>query len=163
MQPYKVFRPTQFDQAGLNLPEQQDWLVLGVSRTRDSGPLEQSNFAAALETLGGESETVEVHSFNHWGPGWFEIILIDPRDAERVKRCEELEASLEDYPVLDEEDYSEREMEEANEVWKNCYRLKERIEYIRKHRSQFEFSGFADLLGCVRGNYFAGYASELIN
>lgn len=41
--------------------------------------------------------------------------------------------------------------------------LRERVEYIRKHRSQFEFRDFADMLGCVRGKYFAGYASELIH
>jgi hypothetical protein len=39
---------------------------------------------------------------------------------------------------------------------------KERIAYIRKHRSEFEFADLRDMLSCVRGNYFAGYASELI-
>lgn len=30
------------------------------------------------------------------------------------------------------------------------------------HREQFEFYTFAELLGCVRGKFFAGYASELL-
>jgi len=113
--------------------------------------------------MGGESEDVQIHRFGHWANGWFEIVLVNPDKPELVKLAQELEDSLENYPVLDENDFSEREHEAANETWKNCYREKGRIEYIRKHRSQFEFSSLSDMLGCVRGNYFAGYASELIN
>lgn len=58
--------------------------------------------------------------------------------------------------------HSEAEEEQAQEVWRDCYRPKARIEYIREHREQFEFRSFADMLGCVRGRYFAGYASELL-
>jgi hypothetical protein len=65
--------------------------------------------------------------------------------------------------VLNENDFSEREQEAADETWRNCYREKERIKYIRAHRSQFSFASFRDLLDCVRGKFFAGYASELIN
>jgi hypothetical protein len=78
MQTYSQYRPTGFDSRGLGLPDRQDWLVLPVIQTRDSGPLEQSNFASALKAVGGESETVEVHRFGHWGPGWFEIIIVAP-------------------------------------------------------------------------------------
>ena len=164
MKPYKAFRPTVFDPKGLGLAEQQEWLLLeAVSQNRDSKPLEQSNFAAALFLLGGESDTVEVHRFGHWGPGWFEIILIDPAATDKIAIAQEIEAGLADYPVLDEEDLSRREHEEASQIWANCYRPQERIAYIRRYRSQFEFSSYADLLGCVRGNYFAGYASELVN
>ena len=55
-----------------------------------------------------------------------------------------------------------REQVAADETWKNCYDEKERIAYIRKFHYQFDFRDFADLLACVRGKYFAGYASELI-
>jgi hypothetical protein len=153
VKPYKAFRPTVYDHAGLE----------AVGQNRDSKPLEQSNFAVALELLGGESETVEVHRFGHWGPGWFEIILIDPGAADKIAIAQEIEERMENYPVLDEQDLSRREMDEANEIWRQCYRPKERLEYIRRYRSQFEFSSLADVLGCVRGRYFAGYASELVN
>lgn len=162
MRTYSTFRPTSFDCRGLGLSEQQDWLVGPVSQTRDSGPLDRSNFECFVKAMGGESEDVQIHRFGHWGPGWFEIVLINPAKPELVKLAEEMENSLSDYPVLDEMDFSEKEHQEAEEVWRNCYREKERIEYIRKHRSQFEFRSFSDMLGCVRGNYFAGYASELI-
>lgn len=52
--------------------------------------------------------------------------------------------------------------EEAQRVWAKCYSEKERIEYIRKNRNQFEFHSIADIIGCVRGKYFLGYESELI-
>ena len=55
------------------------------------------------------------------------------------------------------------ETEEAERVWRDCYSASERIAYIERNRSQFEFRSFADMLGCVRGNYFSGYASELIS
>jgi hypothetical protein len=159
---YSEFRPTPFDTFGSFLPDLQSWFVAPVSRNRDSGPLDESNFSVALKMLGGESDTVEVQRFGHWGPGWFEIILVAPNST-AFKEAESMEASLADYPVLDDMDYSEREQEAANQTWKQCYRDKERIAYIRKHRYQFEFRDFRDLLGCVRGNYFNGYAGELIN
>lgn len=163
MKPYKEFRPTSFDCRGLGLREQQEWLVLGVTHNRDSGPLEESNFACALKELGGESEDVEVHRFGHWGPGWFEIILINPACENRVNQGEEIERALENYPVLDDVDFAEREQGEANEVWRNCYRTSDRIKYIREHRSQFEFFDYVDLLGCVRGKFFSGYPAELLS
>lgn len=120
MKPYKNFQPTGFDSKGLGLPDQQDWLQLeGVTQTRDSGPLERSNFAAAVEMLGGESDTVEVHRFGHWGPGWFEIILIDPSAEDKVKIGKEIESRLVDYPILDDEAFSELENEEIEEAWSN--------------------------------------------
>lgn len=161
METYSKFAPTALDSPGAFLEERQDWLLAPVSRTRDSNCLAESNFAAALEALGGESDDVEVHRFGHWGPGWFEIILVRPGSpAEGIGA--ELERQLEDYPVLAEEDFSEREMEEANRVWSDCYNVRERVSYIRANRRQFEFHDLADMLGCVRGNYFAGYASELL-
>jgi len=114
MRTYSEFRPTGFDAKGAFLPDQQDWLVVPVSQTRDSGPFEESNFAVALKILGGESDTVEVHRFGHWGPGWFEIIIVHPDLRAAV---EDIEASLENYPVLDDEDFSEREWNKASEYW----------------------------------------------
>jgi len=81
--------------------------------------LEQSNFAAALEQLGGESETVEVHRFGHWGPGWFDIVIVNPSDTARVSIAEGISRRLEDYPILDEEDFSERESDEFADSWNN--------------------------------------------
>jgi hypothetical protein len=141
--------------------EYRDWFgILGQSR--DSNCLERSNFEIGLKMLGGESETVRVERYGHWAVGWIEEIYVKPNSAAH-EIAKEIESKLADYPVLNESDFSEKEINEANEVWKNCYSWKDRIDYIRKHYNHFDFTGFSDLMACVRGEYFAGYASELID
>lgn len=134
----------------------------GVGQSRDSQALERSNFKVMLELLGGETETVIVVRESHWAVGWVEWIAIHQDDGAALKIADKAQARLENYPVLSDDDYSETEMEEANDVWTNCYNDAERLAYIRDHRSQFDFRDMADLWGCVRGRYFAGYASQLI-
>jgi hypothetical protein len=111
---YRDFAPTGLDPAGAFLPERQEWRVCPTSHTRDSEAIERANFESALEILGGESETVEVHLFGHWGPGWLEIIIVHPS---RESEVDSIEASLEDYPVLDEEKLSDLEYSESCEDW----------------------------------------------
>lgn len=114
MQLYKDFAPTAFDAHGLALDDRQDWIVAPVGRNRDSGPLDESNFAAALEILGGESETCEVHRFGHWACGWLEIVIVSP---DRAAEVEAIEDRLANYPVLDESDLSNREYEDYLQSW----------------------------------------------
>ena len=165
LQTYGEFRPTQFDPRGLGLDDRQGWLVVPVSRTRDSGPLEESNYACtmkALREVDPEGNDHEDHRFGHWGPGWFEVIIVRPESkAHRV--AQDIAAALADYPVLDDTDLSQREEETAGAIWRDCYNTRQRIKYIRENRSQFDFRNIADMLSCVRGNYFAGYTSELID
>lgn len=117
MEPYSKHQPTEFDRKGAFLPDRQDWLVLNVAQNRDSEALEQSNFACALAQLGGESDDVEVHRFGHWANGWYEIILINPTAEKLVAIGEDIERGLENYPVLNEEDFSRRETEEFQRMW----------------------------------------------
>lgn len=139
-----------------------DYYSAGVGQSRDSDVLERANFVAMLKALGGESDTVIVVRELHWAVGWVEWIAIHADDDKALTLADEIKGDLDDYPIVDESLFSEMEMEEANEVWANCYDAADRIRYIREHRSQFKFCDYADLLGCVRGKYFAGYASELI-
>ncbi len=138
----------------------------GVGQSRDSDCLGQSNFATMLAKLGGESDIVTVVRESHWAVGWIEWIAIDAdgtAESDKALQIADAQAKrLEDYPVLDEDDWSEREQEAATDVWRDCYDAKERVKYIRKYRSQFEFRDYADMIGCVRGQYFAGHASELL-
>lgn len=152
MQTYAEYRPTGFDAAGLGLPERQDWIVCPLIQTRDSNCLETSNFAAALEMLGGECETVEVHRFGHWGPGWYEIILVSP---ERAAAVDDIAASLENYPVLDENDLSEREHEEYMASWESWgYE-----EFISALKSEFGLN--SDTVWTMRYDIDAGKLLEL--
>ena len=163
METYASFKPTQFD-LHYHVNNRENWLLAPVSKNRDSDCLARSNWQSFIAMLGNESEeTYEIHRFGHWGNGWFEIILINPNNEKLIIIGNEIESALADYPVINEQDFSEMEMNEANEVWKNCYNPHDRINYIRKNRSQFDFHDFSDLWNCVKGEYFSGYASELIN
>lgn len=140
-----------------------DYYSSGFGQSRDSDALERSNFTVALRKLGGESETVFIVRESHWAVGWVEWIAIHESDTKALQIADNLRERYDNYPALDESHWSELEQEEANETWANCFNPQERIEYIREHRSQFEFHDLADMLGCVRGQYFCGYASELLN
>ena len=139
-----------------------DYYSSSFGQSRDSDCLERTNFRVALEALGGESETVIVVRESHWAVGWVEWIAIHESDEKAIAVAEGLLERFENYPSLDDDALSEAECEEANKVWQRCYDEKERIAYIRRNRSQFEFHDLRDMIACVRGEYFAGYASELI-
>ena len=143
-----------------------------LGQSRDSDCLERANFDAGLAALKAIPEPEDwphdescfrVVRESHWAVGWVEWIAIHEDAHAHMEIADKIKGELEDYPVVDENLWSQYEDEEAQTVWRDCYRVRDRIKYIRKHRSQFEFRDFADLLGCVRGKYFAGYASELLN
>jgi hypothetical protein len=116
----------------------------------------------AWKAISAVSEEAQIVRENHWAVGWVEWIVIPEGDSIALRTADGLRDDYAQYPVLSDEDLSELEQEEANEVWANCYRAKERLEYIRNHDGQFEFRSLADLIGCVRGKYFAGVPSELL-
>jgi len=173
MKPYAQWAPSGFDTRGLALPDRQGWLVVPTSRNRDSGCLDESNFAVAEKLLAAvdpEGEDHENHRFGHWACGWFEILIVRP-GSKAAAEAEGIEAGLENYPVLDDEDFSEREQEAAQLTWTNCFNDRERLDYIRDHWSQFENckakwypaqAAWRNLLDCVRGRVFFGCASELV-
>lgn len=150
----------------------EDYAILYLSN-RDSDCLEESNAAAILLELSEHSgsiadgDEIEEQSHRHWAVGHVDGIVIrcvneygEPTAAFQALYA--IAERLDEYPIQDEDDFSEREQATANLTWKNCYSPAERIDYIRANRSQFEFHGLADLMGCVRGNYFAGSPSELL-
>lgn len=140
-----------------------DYYSSGVGQSRDSDALEESNFRSMLKILGGESETVLVIHESHWAVGWVEWIAIHESDSKALELADETKAALEDYLVIDDNDFSELEQEHADQTWRECFSDADRLKYIRDHRSQFEFHAYGDLISCVRGRYFAGYASELLS
>lgn len=161
----------RLDDAGINRwttppyyfgAEWHDYFV-GLGRHRDSDVLERTNFDNALEMLGGETETVRTVCENHFLVGWVEWIAVHESNATALEKLIDIHERLQNYPVLNEEAYCEAEREEALEIWQNCYDDRERIEYIRDHKSQFDFRDWAELRDCVRGDSFLGYASELIH
>lgn len=142
--------------------EWPEYYSSGVGQSRDSDALERSNFTCMLRALGGESDTVLVVREGHWAVGWVEWIAIHQDDAKALAVADGINARLGDYPVVNEDHWSEIENEDAQAVWTGCYSDKDRIAYIRKHRDQFDFRDYAEVIAVARGRYFIGYASELL-
>lgn len=94
-----------------------DYYSSGVGQSRDSDELEQSNFAVMLKRLGGESETVIVVRESHWAVGWVEWIAIHATDQDALAKADAMKEQLEGYPVLDEDDFSNREFESMCQAW----------------------------------------------
>lgn len=134
-----------------------------LGRNRDSDILTQSNFETALRRIGGESSTVKIIRATHWACGWIEWISIHQDDKKALYKADEIMEQLEDYPILDDSDFTERETTEANEVWKLCYSNKHRLEHMRKNRDYMDFNDWRDMIACARGNYYVGDASMILN
>lgn len=151
-------RPSSY--MGADWPEH--YVFLG--RHRDSGVLDNSNFDKGLEAIGGTkpNDKVRVVRESHWAVGWVEWIAIHESQAEVLQEAEKLLCALEAYPVIDDEDFSQRQTEEAQGVWERM-RVADRIAYIRTHREQFDTQSFSGLLSCVRGKTFCGRDSELLH
>lgn len=157
-----MFNPSSFDSREnyIGSTPESSWLLV-YTHNRDSDLLTESNWDSILKALGGESDDVWINRVGHWAVGWVEYLCVR-ENSDKQQLAEELHDSLYDYPVINEEDYCQREHDEAQRVWANCYNEHERIEYIRKYRSQFEFHNWQDLMECVRGKHFCGYESDLI-
>ena len=148
-----------------------------LSRTRDSDALDRSNFECAQNALeeispeydgalgwGDNTSDVEpwsvVHE-GHWAVGWVEWIAIHKDATKHLECAAEIACALEDYPVVNEEHYSQVETDEAERVWRDCYDSKERVQYMRKNPDQFD-GDWQSLMDNARGKYFSGWASELL-
>lgn len=93
---YSEFRPTQFDQH-IDLDDRENWLVLPVAINRDTeDPIPLSNWRVAISELKQENIKHEIHRFGHWGPGWFEIIIVHPKHAAFVDD-DDMESALADF------------------------------------------------------------------
>lgn len=160
---YGEWRPTSFDSRGLGLPERQDWRVLPAMLTRDSGVLARSNFRVActsLATVDPDGEHHERHTFGHWGPGWIEIIVVNPNAPDAViTEAGGIAASLESYPVLSESDYSELEWATAADTWCGMS-TRERIEVCARYRVSIFAARRDDVPECSTGEIIGYLASE---
>lgn len=104
------------------------WALVALLETRDSGVLEQSNSQAIKDMIekAGLQESFEVCTFGHWACGWVEelacrVVKDDGTlDTAALDFIHDIKNSLDDYPVLDEEDYSRRDYEAAIETLESC-------------------------------------------
>lgn len=136
-----------------------------LGQNRDSGVLTRSNFRSALAALGGEtgeddngiSEVVVVWE-SHWLCGWVEWIAIHESATEQIAKAEKILGRLENYPILDEDDFSMLEEEECAKTWKYMG-ASDRIEYMRGH--SYTCSCIRDMFEAIRGGSWYAAASML--
>jgi hypothetical protein len=113
-------------------PECADECALIYLSHRDSHVLDKSNEAVILDALSeftgriddpddvGGSD-VETQSHNHWAVGHIDGVVIrcirDGKATAAFKALHELAMCLTEHPVLDEDDFSDRECEAKSEDW----------------------------------------------
>jgi hypothetical protein len=101
-----------------DIPDAEQWAII-YTHNRDSGLLDQSNATAiekALEPFtNGDDPDVVFESHGHWAVGHvdgFSVRVFRNNEiTDAFRTYHDLAERMEDYPVLDESDYSERETE----------------------------------------------------
>lgn len=92
------------------------WGLCGPSMTRDSSPLDESNFEVICKDLEERfpDETERVH-MSHWAVGWIDTLAVhvieDGKPTPAFEALIEWRERLDEYPVADDDDYAEREAE----------------------------------------------------
>lgn len=106
------------------------WAIT-FSKHRDSELLQQSNFDTVKADLEKRfPRDVRDERFDHWAVGWIDHLLVRMLDrngkvTKAGKAVIEWKNRKEDYPVLDDEDYSRRELEATFDNIKNTGALDE--------------------------------------
>ena len=124
-----------------------DWYVV-YGRNRDSGLRVESNYDTILTRLqqldkknptcveetacGPGGSGLQVAHDSVWTCGWCETIMVHESCTELLKEANRLRDQLEDYPILDEYDLSDRESTVAQEMWE-WYSLKHKVDMCRRH------------------------------
>ena len=81
---------------------------------RDSDTLERSNFRVLVRELeDAYPESTYIARSGHWAVGWVEQLLIEETNYNALALAEILLEKINDYPVLDEFDWSDLQVEEG--------------------------------------------------
>lgn len=102
------------------------WGPAKITRTRDEDTLGVSNYEVSIEMFEekfgseGEENGWVIERYRHWGPGWYETIMIklmgeDGEPSPQAILAAEIDCALSDYPVLNDEDYSRRQYDEEED------------------------------------------------
>lgn len=127
-----------------------------LGQNRDSDCLTRSNFRVGLAAVkplaidcvdasGDEGPGVVRVREGHFLCGHVEWIAIHESNVDALKKADELAAKIEDYPALNEDDWSTLEDEEAQETWESLP-LRDRLHVMRGCRGVSLFA--------ARHNYY---------
>ena len=121
-----------------DIDDSDNWAII-YTHNRDSGLLDLSNASMIEKTLepfteaDNEHPDVVMESHNHWACGWIDGFSIrvfrDGQITDAFRKYHELTERLAEYPILDEEDYSNREYEATIEnIADAAWRVKDEYE-----------------------------------
>lgn len=125
------------------------------TRYRDSRLLERHNWAVITEDILEDyidGETLHIIRHRCWASGWIEWVLVDTQKASEklMAAITELWRDLDAYPLLNEDQYCEKEWDFASNWWNEFYDNEERIELLRKNPDH-DATSFYDLLLMAKG------------
>ena len=108
---YGEFIPTRFDKVlQVQQGDTANWLVFPHGDNRDASLLVHSNFVSIqrlLTEIEEEGENWQVHRFQHWGPGWYEILIWNEENEPIHTKAIEIIQGLNLHPCVDEDYYYE--------------------------------------------------------
>lgn len=103
------------------------WTI--CTRNRDADALTRSNFEVIEEDMGS---ACEVHRTGHWACGWVEWLILPYTASEEDKeKAAQWIYDLEQYPVANDDHFSNLEYTEAEEYWKTAS-MKDRLELAER-------------------------------
>jgi hypothetical protein len=145
----------------------EGWSSAGFGQSRDSDALEASNFTTAYAQLepfaelgdADDNATVQIVREGHWAVGWVEWIAIHDSNVVAIEKAKELCERANGYPILDEDDFSRREDEQCEQVWRDCFSASERADYLRRHG--YTADSLSDLLQAIRAGSWYHAANML--
>lgn len=118
MQTYAEYQK-QPNYADFSTGEFGDWLLAPCANGGYFGLQSESNWHTQLRRLeetGPEGADWRIIRIGHWVCGEIERVLVRP-DTEADFQCEAMEAELDAYPLLDEDDFSQREQDAYQSHW----------------------------------------------
>lgn len=127
----------------------RDYVLL--TQHRDSDALTRSNWRMAVRDLKAEEfdwnrgydgpdnfpqrPAVYTWRASHWAVGWVEYLMVrEDAPGDVLTAAGEILCSLESYPVLSDDDFSELETEEAEEHWARMS-VRDRVDILQRARA----------------------------
>ena len=97
--------------------ERYDNCFVVYTHHRDSDVLQESNWRSIIRHFDANPHiNYKVVRASHWAVGWVEMILVEDHDIASVCFAELIQTALRDYPIFNEEDFSELEAEAVDEI-----------------------------------------------
>lgn len=108
--------------------DRPEWLI-AYRITRDAAILDLANWEA-MQTRLGDAPEWTIERSGHWLVGWIDSLVVKP-DSDAHRLAEAMLEELADYPVLDDELFSDMETDATEKLWERMS-LRERVDALKE-------------------------------